>query len=340
MLCGTRTMTESGARPILLCLSRRHLLAALSASGAAVSLGCAAAPILPVTRPDPARFEACPTQRSLTILTWNIFMMPQYASESPRNEARAAGIAAALLEESFDIICFQKAFDSAARDILEGALAARYPYRYGPANNNSWFYLNSGVWVLSRHPLTDYQQITYGECSGVECFCHKGALLLSGTCGATPFRLVATHLQGEEGSTFTAKNQAIRDRQMLEIRDRLITPHLEPGVPFIVCGDFGTPRLTADNKAETTTYRQMLATLGVENGADVRITLDERTNQLARSSAARTNELDYIFLRKNCSNVSAVRTRRIFRRPGWDPQSGRSDLSYRYAVSATLTFGV
>lgn len=319
--------------------SRRRFLVATAAAGSAFS--CASPPILPVTTPVPARFNACPTQRSFSLLTWNIFMMPAWVSESPRNRPRAAAIAATLLEHDFDILCLQKVFDSGAKDILEAALAARYPYRHGPANAATVFKLSSGVWLLSRYPLTDYQEIQFDRCSSWECFSRKGALLVSGTCGATPFRLITTHLQGEEGPAFTPKNQAIRDQQLSEIRDQLITPHLERNVPFIVCGDFGTPRMADACGVETESYREMLATLGVENGADLRITLDDSRldNQLARDNTGRRNELDYVFLRRNECDVTVERTRHIFRRQGWDPQYQRSDLSYRYGVSAKLTFG-
>lgn len=296
-----------------------------------------------MTRPDPLRFDACPKQRALTVLTWNIFMMPKWISESPSNNARARAIGAVLRqpEFDFDILCLQKVFDSGAREILEKALDDRYPHRFGPANDSCSLKLNSGVWLLSRYPLTDYQEIQFSDCSSWECFSRKGALLVSGTCGKTPFRLIATHLQGEEGSSFTKENQAIRDGQMREIRDRLITPHLEPNVPFIICGDFGTPRLADTGSSETESYREMLATLGVENGSELRITLDDSraNNQLAISNTGRRNELDYIFLRANGFDLTAERTRHIFRQGGWDPKHQHTDLSYRYGVSAKLTFG-
>lgn len=270
-------------------------------------------------------------------------MMPKWLSESPCNDARARAIAAALLEPEcdFDILCLQKVFDSGAREILVQALAERYPHRFGPANDSCSLKLNSGVWLLSRHPLTDYQEIQFSDCSSWECLARKGALLVSGTCGATPFRLIATHLQGEEGSSFTKENQAVRNSQMRELRDRLITPHLEPNVPFIVCGDFGTPRVTEEGTSETESYREMLATLGVENGAELRITLDDSkaNNQLAFGDTGRRNELDYVFLRANGFDLTAERTRHIFRRGGWDAKRGRTDLSYRYGVSARLRFG-
>ncbi len=270
-------------------------------------------------------------------------MMPKWISESPSNDARARAIAAVLLEPEFDfdILCLQKVFDSGARAILEQALAGRYPHRFGPANDSCSLKLNSGVWLLSRYPMTDYQEIQFSDCSSWECFSRKGALLVSGTCGATPFRLIVTHLQGEEGPRFTKENQAIRDGQMREIRDRLITPHLEPKAPFIICGDFGTPRVTEDGRSETESYRGMLATLGSENGAELRITLDDSraNNQLAISDTGRRNELDYVLLRTNGFQLSAERTRHVFRRGGWDAQQQRTDLSYRYGVSATLRFG-
>jgi endonuclease/exonuclease/phosphatase family metal-dependent hydrolase len=316
-------------------LTRRRFIAA--AAAASSSIACAGQ-ILPVTRPDPAHFDACRAQRSLSILTWNIFMMPEWVGESPLNQARAAAIARTLLEQNFDIVCLQKVFDASARAILEEALADRYPHRFGPANP-SHVLLSSGVWVLSRYPLTDYQEIEFDQCDLWECFSRKGALLLSGTCGSTPFRLITTHLQGEEGSAFTPMNQAIRDSQMRQIRDRLIAPHLEARVPFIVCGDFGTPRFADACGDETASYRNMLTTLGVENGPEWRLTLNEVDNQLAKSDTARKNEVDYVFVRKNDFDLRVERALCVFRRDGWDPVQHRTDLSYHYAVSATLTFG-
>jgi endonuclease/exonuclease/phosphatase family metal-dependent hydrolase len=275
----------------------------------------------------------------LKVLTWNIFMMPEWVGESPNNKGRAAAIAEVLLERDFDILCLQKVFDGAARAILEKALAGRFPHSYGPANNSGSICLNSGVLVLSRYRLTDYQAIEFQECGSIECFSRKGALLVSGTCGATPFRLVVTHLQGEDGTTFTTENQEIRDAQMAEIRDRLITPHLEPHVPFVICGDFGTPRFADACGDETLSYRKMLATLGVDEISEALITLDEQDNALAASVTGRKNEVDYIFVRKNGFELNVRRERWVFKRGGWDPTAQRTDLSYHYAVSAELTFG-
>lgn len=265
-------------------------------------------------------------------------MMPEWVGESPLNQRRAAAVARTLLEEDFDIVCLQKVFDAGARAVLEESLSARYPYRYGPANDGCLL-LSSGVWVLSRHPLTDYQAIEFAECSSWECFSRKGALLVSGTCGHTPFRLIATHLQGEEGPVFTPENQTVRELQMIAIRDHLIVPNVEDHVPFIVCGDFGTPRFADSGGNETTSYRRMLAILGVENGRERRNSLDEVNNELAKAPTARQNEVDYVLVQDNGFDLRVERRRHVFKDSSWDPEQHRCDLSYHYAISATLTFG-
>src|SRR5262249_19927258 len=156
--------TDAGCRterPRMAALSRRQVL--LAAAGAA---GCSTVPSSsdtkspPVISPQPEQ-PSDGARSSLTLLTWNIFMMPSWTCESPTNDERAAAIAKELLDRDFDILCFQKAFDGSARGVLERALAVRYPYRFGPANNSFSLRINSGVWVLSRLPLTDYQQIQF-----------------------------------------------------------------------------------------------------------------------------------------------------------------------------------
>ena len=295
--------------------------------------------------PASAAFDVCTDRkdRTLSLLTWNIFMMPPWVRESPRNVARADVIAMVLEEQAYDLVCLQKVFDSAARDMLAKRLSRLYPYRYGPANDAPSLELNSGVWVLSKHALTNHREIEFDECSGIECLSRKGAMLLSGRCGATPFHLISTHLQGEEGNAFTEKNQRVRLAQVRAIRERLLVPATTPGVPILVCGDLGTPRFELDGTTETAPYRELLSILGASSGPEPRITLDETPagSQLVKDGSGRQNELDYVLLCANGAHVSVERERRIFRRAGWDSESGgwREDLSYRYAVEARVTFG-
>jgi endonuclease/exonuclease/phosphatase family metal-dependent hydrolase len=321
-------------------LARRDLLIAAAASLGCGTTGGTFSEAGPSQVTDLTTRADGPT--SIKVLTWNIFMMPCWVNESPDNETRARAIAAELKARDFDVLCLQKVFDTSARAALEEELAPHYPYRFGPANGSRWsFKINSGVWVLSRLPLTDYREIQFSECGGIECFSRKGALRLRGTLKGEPFFLVATHLQGEEGLSFTIANQRIRNAQMTEIRDAFIRP-AEQETPFVMCGDFGTPRFDAQLVHETDDYFGMLATFGAENGRDLRITLDDSRvdNDLATDNTGRKNELDYILLRNWGPDVQVQRERHIFQRQGWDTSSAdRKDLSYRYAVSATIALG-
>ena len=90
--------------------------------------------------------------------------MPRFTFQSPENNKRAAAIAAELLKQDFDILCFEKAFDAGAREVLWNELRARYPNKYGPANNGFSLKVNSGVWVLSRLPLTELGETQFHDC--------------------------------------------------------------------------------------------------------------------------------------------------------------------------------
>jgi len=283
--------------------------------------------------------QAAGTAARLQLLTWNVWMMPWWTFQSPRNTQRAAAIAAALLQRDVDIVCLEKVFDSGARKVLARALASRYPYQYGPANASCALKVNSGVWVVSRYPLTNYHAIQFRHCAGIECWSRKGAMLLTGTVAGRRFQILATHLQGEEGPNYTPEHQKVRNQQMAQIRDELLVPYAEPGVPLFLSGDFGTPRRDPNDPArESDSYRLMLQTLSAENGPEYRITLDDNRsrNDLAIDNTGRTDELDYILVRPNGADLQTQWSRLILRHPGWDGRKGRQDLSYRYAVGALI----
>jgi endonuclease/exonuclease/phosphatase family metal-dependent hydrolase len=278
----------------------------------------------------------------LKLLTWNIWMMPPWTGQSHCNERRARAIATELLRQDFDIVCLEKVFDGGARRVLEKALDARYPCRYGPANSSlSIKPVNSGVWVLSRFPLRCYREIEFRDCAGIECFSRKGAIRLGGDFLGHPFYIVATHLQGEEGPNSTPEHQLVRNKQMEQINRELIGSVNDPHAPVFICGDFATPRYDdEDPPQETSGYRFMIQTFCGTNGPSDRITLDDNSwrNDLADDNSGRTAELDYILIRTNGVALQAEWTRLIMRHMGWDGHTCRQDLSYRYAVEASISF--
>ncbi len=282
----------------------------------------------------------------LKILTWNVWMMPWFTFQSPENKKRAGVIADELLKLDADILCLEKVFDGGAHKVLSKALKARFPFQYGPANSKFSIKVNSGVWVASRFPLSEYHEIQFRDCAGVECFSRKGAMLLTGSFHGHPFQILATHLQGEEGASYTAAHQQIRDRQMTQIRDELLTPFAKPGVPLFLCGDFDTPRRDPTEPPgnplkESDGYRFILQTFGnPQNHSGYLITLDDSCahNDLATDNSGRTDELDYVLVKPNGTNLAPAWSRVILLHPGWDGRTTRKNLSYRYAMSAAIEF--
>jgi len=302
-----------------------------------------------------------PLFASLSILTWNVFMMPRLLHESPANEARAHAIVEVLRPLGYDILVLEKVFDGSARELLRDGLKDRYPYAYGPVNSRGFsLKINGGVFVLSRIPLSGYREIQFDDAIDVEVFSRKGAMFLEGVKDGQPFQLVATHLQGDERDA--ARSQETRNRQIDQIESQLIAPHADPHVPLFIAGDFCLPRwdgaAAANHQAgasgdapESSAYKRMLEVLMARNGPERRITLDDtkcepslararaRTepvcNELASDGTGRRAELDYVLVRPNGHAVQGHWTRQVFRQP-WSMDPPRTDLSYRYAVGATF----
>jgi len=274
----------------------------------------------------------------LKLLTWNIWMMPAWTFQSPSNEARAEAIAAELCKLDFDILCLQKVFDPGARAVITKGLSSRYPYCYGSGNSSCL--VSSGLLTISRFELSNYRELKFRDLAGIEIFSCKGAMLLTGLFAKHPFHIINTHLQGDD--TPNADCQPVRNKEMIQIQNELVAPNVRPGVPLFLCGDFCTPRQDrANRQIESDGYRHMIQTFGAENGPEARVTLDDNTcrNDLAIDDTGRTDELDYILVRQNGVDLHPEWTRHILRHPGWDgAKEPKKDLSYRYAVSASIAF--
>ncbi|MEI6277051.1 MAG: endonuclease/exonuclease/phosphatase family protein, partial [Prolixibacteraceae bacterium] len=218
----------------------------------------------PESSPLPAK------QRELKILTWNIYMLP-FCSEIHQNCIRASAISQKIACFNYDIIVFEEAFDYQARKILRYNLKGAYPFMYGPANDSKLsFKTNSGIWILSKIPLQQLEQIQFKNRFGIDAFARKGAVLFQGEWQGQPFQLLGTHLQANSPDS-------VRSGQCHEIADKLLKKYAEPELPQIVCGDFN---IEFEDKVN---YTNMLTLLDVENGnlaGDVQSSFDEIDNKL------------------------------------------------------------
>lgn len=228
-----------------------------------------------------------PKTSELKILSWNIYMLP-YISLINDNDQRAKIIADKLKDSDYKIIVFQEAFSSKCRKIIAEKLFASYPYQYGPANKNRFpFRTSSGLWVLSKFPLTKKSEIQFSICKGFDTVARKGAVIFEGCYNGSKFQLLATHLQAEN-------SHSLRKRQCSEIKEHLLDPYYNKDVPQFICGDFNI------DMDDTHNYRQMLSTLDASNGeisGNTKVTYDELNNNLAYNPNGRKRVIDYVLVR-------------------------------------------
>lgn len=225
--------------------------------------------------------------KDLKILSWNIYMLP-YISLFNNNGERAKVIVSKLQNSDCEIIVFQEAFSSKCRNILSKGLLKNYPYQYGPANKNSLpFRTNSGIWIVSKIPLTELGEIQFSICKGFDAVARKGAVLFEGCFNGSCFQLLGTHLQADQ-------LDKVRNQQCAEIREHLLNPNFRQDTPQLICGDFNIDR------NDTINYRQMLKTLDAQNGkisGPIDVTYDEVNNNLAKIMNGKRRVIDYVLVR-------------------------------------------
>jgi len=223
----------------------------------------------------------------LKILSWNIYMLP-YISLFNHNAQRAKTIADKLSTSDYQIIVFQEAFSSKCRNILAKNLLSSYPYQYGPANRNFLpFRTNSGLWIVSKIPLTNLEEFQFSRSEGFDAVARKGAVLFEGSFRGAKFQLLATHLQADN-------SPIVRTKQCAEITEHLLNKYYRKDTPQFICGDFNIEMDDSPN------YQQMLKTLDAENGelsGNVKVTYDEVNNNLAKTPHGKGMIIDYVLVR-------------------------------------------
>src|SRR5580692_1153635 len=198
--------------------------------------------------PSPQISSFAGNGNSLKIISWNIFMLPRFVMRTGQLK-RACEIVNVLRNEDADIIVFQEAFDTDAREIIREGLSLHFPYESGDPPKNVIWKTNSGVWVLSKIPFIAVKHIYFINSKGPDWLACKGAILIQSEKNGFAFQLIGTHLQSDFGGK---GSQNIRKLQCEQIRKELMEPFMEDGVPQFLAGDFNTMHHESEN------YEQML----------------------------------------------------------------------------------
>ena len=188
------------------------------------------------------------TSNELKILSWNIYMLPAFPMMTGQVK-RANGIVEVLKQSDYDLICFQEAFHKKAKGIIEDGLKAQFPYQVNTRKKGFTLKANSGLWILSKYPITKIAEIEFRAKKGFDAQSKKGAILFEMEA-PRKFRVIDTHLQSGVGGG----RDEIRMDQCAQILNQLIVPHLDDDIPLILAGDWNTK---ANSKFDNDALKQL-----------------------------------------------------------------------------------
>lgn len=228
----------------------------------------------------------------LKILSWNIYMLPPFIYMTNKR-ARAKAIGDYLHTSDYDIAILQETFKHGARRMIKRRTKESFPYRKGPANIRyvTIFRTNSGIWMLSKHPIEKMGVTKYKQKAGFDNkMARKGALMVEMNKEGKKFHFVGTHLNA--GGPIE-----VRKSQVEQIRD-LVAEHEKPGVPVFIAGDFNIDKRKSH---EIDAYHFTLETLNVEDGVlvgDRQCTASVK-NDYNFDNPNKCEIIDYIFYKGN-----------------------------------------
>lgn len=266
------------------------------------------------------------TPSKLKILSWNIYMLPRFIKNTGKIE-RAEKIGQYLKNTDYDIIVFQEAFHAGARNRIKKHLKEKFPYMAGPANKKLVsIRTNSGLWILSRHPIMYSQEIKFETKSGSDAFSRKGALISNINFNNFQIQIIATHLQ-------SSGENWLKESQCVELNNKIIDFYKKDGVPQIICGDFNI------EKDSNSRYQNMLKILNANDSEMCGIskfTYDRLNNDLHVEASKKQDLIDYILFKANQSNLCFIKKMVKQIKEKWDKK--HQDLSDHYALEAEIEF--
>lgn len=240
-----------------------------------------------IDTPSPQTSLLDSNANSLKILSWNIFMLPRFIMRTGQLK-RAHEIVNVLKDADADIIVFQEAFDSNAREIIRKGLSSYFPYESGDPPKNILWKTNSGIWIISKLPFMVVKNMYFVNGRGPDWFACKGAMLIQSEKNGFAFQLIGTHLQSEFGSK---PSQKIRALQCEQIRKELLEPYAEEGVPQLLAGDFNTMH------HESEKYEQILNILRAKQFSlhgEHTFSYDHTVNDLIKGEKEKPQLIDYL----------------------------------------------
>ena len=119
-------------------------------------------------------------KNDLTILSWNIKMFTGPYGWVHNRVERAENIVQVLKSSAhYDVILFQETFSGKIRKLMYERLKSIYPYQIIPEDTKCLVRSNSGLWVMSKYPITLIDAISFSNQKNWDMLALKGAKLYS-----------------------------------------------------------------------------------------------------------------------------------------------------------------
>jgi endonuclease/exonuclease/phosphatase family metal-dependent hydrolase len=257
----------------------------------------------------------------ISILTWNIKMLPRGATFLDHHPIKRAHIIPGILmKEAPDVIVFQESYDGLAMRIIRKKLKPLYPHTQGFQNKKVITYKRAGgVIMFSKYPIKEVESIKYSWLEGIDKLAAKGALLAEVEHPVVKFQVLGTHM--EAGGSRELKISQYKEA------GELLKRHEADGVPQFACGDFNTRRI------DTILYPKLLSALEMEDGeicTDLKCTSDHLLNDMDNYNPNKRNLIDYVFFKSK--GVEQHNTTRSVLRYEHQWNKRHKDLSDHFAV--------
>jgi endonuclease/exonuclease/phosphatase family metal-dependent hydrolase len=236
---------------------------------------------------------------TLSLATWNVAALPRWLGPftSPLTRfthERFAAIGQRLAASSYDVVALQELWDRKSAQILT---SSGYPHT-APERYTPGLIGRSGLAILSRHPILEYEERSFKSRVGVERFVCKGMLraLIELDKGVYCYVYTCHLLSPPEPATRSfltmQRAQEVRARQVDELAEFMASG--SPAIPTVVLGDFNC-------ESGDPEYRKLKELLKVNlsseclGGAPIS-TFDPMVNSWACGHGERAAALDHIWV--------------------------------------------
>jgi len=240
----------------------------------------------------------------ISVLTWNVKMLPGPIGGGSSDLLRAKGISEAIVELDPDIVCLQEVFDEDIRDALFHYLSMTYGYIVDKGDVPWSIRQDSGLFLASKYPVNSQRFVPYLNSSGADSLAQKGVVGVTIDVQGDIIYVLNTHLQADYGDE--GEYSEIRRKQV----SKLAAVSSYQPYPTLVMGDMNI-LAEEDPGTPTAEYLRMMRLMDLrdlyrEESTDPGYTLDKSNK---RSSDQAEGRMDYIMASTDvtCNRTAVMR---------------------------------